>query len=73
MRQLVLNIPDNKYFPFLKYLKSKFSDIQIKENHTKVDNEVWEEGSAYETMLLSEESLAKDWLSEEDGKWDDVL
>lgn len=73
MRQLVLNIPDNKYFPFLKYLRSKFSDIQIKENHTKVNNEVWEEESAYETMLLSEENLAKDWLSpEEDEAWKDL-
>jgi hypothetical protein len=35
--------------------------------------EVIEEDSTYETMLLSEKNLAKDWLSDEDNRWDEVL
>ena len=61
MKQVVLNIPDNKYLAFINHVKSKFTYIQI------------EEDSTYETMLLSEKSLAEDWLSDEDNKWDEVL
>ena len=72
MKQVVLNIPDNKYLDFINHLKSKFADIQIKENKTK-DINLIEEDSFYETMLLSEKSLAEDWLSGEDERWDEVL
>lgn len=40
---------------------------------SKVRENIFEEGSTYETMLLSEKSLAKDWLSNEDNRWDEVL
>ena len=72
MKQVVLNIPDNKYLAFISHIKSKFADIQIKEKKSKT-KEVIEEDSTYETMLLSEKSLAKDWLSDEDNRWDEVL
>ncbi len=72
MKQVVLNIPDNKYLDFLSFMKKKFADIQIKERKS-VTNEVMEEDSSYEIMLLSEKSLAEDWLSEEDDRWDEVL
>jgi len=72
MKQVVLNIPDNKYIAFINHVKSKFADIQIKEKKSKI-KEVVKEDSAYETMLLSEKSLAEDWLSDEDNRWDKVL
>ena len=72
MKQVVLKIPDDKYLAFLKFIRSKFSDIQIKEENLN-KGEVNEDESSYETMLLSEKSLAEDWLSDEDSKWDEVL
>ncbi len=68
MKQVILNIPDNKYLAFIKHVRSKFTDIQIFKTI-----EVIEEDSTYETMLLSEKSLAEDWLSDEDNRWDEVL
>lgn len=72
MKQVILNIPDNKYLAFINLIKSKFTDIQIKEKKSKY-KDLTEEDSTYETMLLSEKSLAEDWLSEEDNRWDEVL
>ncbi|MFP4026140.1 MAG: hypothetical protein ACLFVR_16585 [Thiohalospira sp.] len=72
MKQVVLNIPDNKYLAFISHVKSKFSDIQIKEKKSNT-KDITEEDSTYETMLLSEKSLAEDWLSDEDNRWDEVL
>jgi len=74
MKQIVLNIPDNKYLAFIEHIKNRFADIQIKEKKstTKTKKEI-DEDSAWGTMLLSEKSLAKDWLSEEDNRWDEVL
>lgn len=73
MRQIVLNIPDNKYLAFIKHIKSKFADIQIKEKKLKVNEDMIKEDSDYEFMVLSEKSLAEDWLSDEDKRWDNVL
>lgn len=73
MKQLIINIPDNKYLAFLDHIKSKFSDIKIEEKKSAFTEEVAEEESVYEIMILSEKSLAKDWLSEEDNRWDEVL
>lgn len=72
MKQLILNIPDHKYTAFINFLKSKFSDIQIKSTYNQT-SEAKEEESLYEVSLLSEKSLAEDWLSEEDNRWDEVL
>ncbi len=72
MRQVILNIPDNKYLAFINMVKNKFTDIQIKEKRSQT-KEVFNEDNAYETMLLSEKSLAEDWFSEEDNRWDEVL
>lgn len=72
MKQLILNIPDHKYTAFINFLKSKFSDIQIKSTYNKT-SEVQEDQGLYEVSLLSEKSLAEDWLSEEDNRWDEVL
>jgi predicted transport protein len=68
-----LNIPDNKYLAFIKHIKSKFADIQIKEKKLKVNEDMIKEDSDYEIMVLSEKSLAEDWLSDEDKRWDNVL
>lgn len=73
MRQIVLNIPDNKYLAFIKHIKSKFADIQIKVKKSKVNEDMIKEDSDYEIMVLSEKSLAEDWLSDEDKRWDNVL
>lgn len=72
MKQVILNIPDNKYLAFINHIKSKFAYIQIKEKKNKTKDGI-EEDSIYETMLLSEKSLAEDWLSDEDNRWDEVL
>ena len=73
MKQVILNIPDNKYLAFISHVKSQFADIQIREKKVKTKENIIEEDSTFETMLLSENSLAKDWLSEEDNRWDEVL
>lgn len=39
----------------------------------KLNKKEIEEDSTCETMLLSEKSLAEDWLSDEDNRWDEVL
>ncbi len=73
MKQLILNIPDSLYNTVLKLLKSRFSDIQIKEETTENTNIISDVEGAYETMLLSEDTLSKDWLSkEEDEAWKDL-
>ncbi|MFO7977510.1 MAG: hypothetical protein R6U64_02510 [Bacteroidales bacterium] len=72
MKQVTLNIPDNKYRDFINHIRNKFSDILIEEKQSD-SIEVAEEDNPYATMLLSEKSLAEDWLSEEDNRWDDVL
>lgn len=72
MKQVTLNIPDEEYIAFLSHIKSKFSDIQIKEKKAISDQLIGED-STFETMLLSEEGLAEDWLSDEDNRWDEVL
>ena len=73
MRQVVVNVPDNKYLAFIKHIKSKFTDVQIKEKKSKVKEDLIIDDSDYEIMLLSEKSLAEDWLSDEDNRWDNVL
>jgi len=72
MKQIIINIPNNKYHAFIKHIKSKFTDIQIEEKKTNIENMV-EEDSTYNTLLLSEKSLAEEWLSEEDNRWDEIL
>lgn len=72
MKQVVLNIPDNKYIAFINHIKSKFSDIQIKEKESNA-KDLSEVDSSFDLMLLSENSLAKDWLlPEEDEAWKDL-
>lgn len=71
MKQVIINIPDNKYLEFINHIKSRFTDIQIEVSNTKRD--YIEDDSTYENMLLSEKSLEEDWLSDEDNRWDEVL
>ena len=73
MKQVVLNIPDKEYLAFIQHIKSKFTDIQIEEKDSKNKEQVAEEDSTYETMLFSEKSLAQDWLSDEDNRWNEVF
>ena len=73
MKQVIITIPDNKYLAFLKHVKTKFSDIQITEKKRSQKKDMVEEDSFSETMLLFERSLAEDWLSDEDNRWDEVL
>jgi hypothetical protein len=72
MKQVVLNIPDNKYLDFIKHMRNKFAYIQIKEKK-QITNELFEEEGTYDTLPLSEKSLEEDWLTEEDCRWDEVL
>lgn len=71
MKQVIINIPDNKYLAFINHIKSRFTDIQIEDSNTKRD--YIEDDSTYDNMLLSEKSLEEDWLSDEDNRWDEVL
>lgn len=73
MKQVVISIPDNKYRAFISHLKSQFADIQIIEKKSKAEESLIGEDDSYEAMLLSESSLAEDWLSDEDNRWDKVL
>ena len=72
MKQIILNIPENKYPEILKRLKNEFSDIEIRES--LLDRNIAnEEQSNYDIQVLSEKSLAEEWLSDEDNRWDEVL
>ena len=73
MKQITLYIPDNQYHALIQYIKNKFTNVRITEEKSKPIEEVAEEDSVYETLLLSEKTLAEDWLSEEDNRWDEVL
>ena len=73
MRQVVINIPENRYLAFINHIKSKLADIQIKEKKSKTKEEINTEDTDYEIMLLPKKSLAEDWLSDEDNRWDNVL
>jgi hypothetical protein len=72
MKQIILNIPENKYPEILKRLKHEFSDIEIRESLLE-RNIANEEQSNYDIQVLSEKSLAEEWLSDEDNRWDEVL
>jgi len=72
MIKIILNVPDKEYSRFIDHIKRKFSNIQIKEKNSS-DNSYTEEEITNETSLLSEKSLAEDWLSDEDNRWDEVL
>lgn len=72
MKQIILNIPENKYPEIIKRLKHEFSDIEIRENLPD-KNIANEEQSDYDIQVLSEKSLADEWLSDEDNRWDEVL
>ena len=73
MKQLILKIPNNLYSTILKYLQNNFSSVQIIKSDTNDTNIVAENETSYETMLASENTLAKDWLSkEEDDAWKDL-
>ena len=72
MKEVTIKIPDKKYLAFIKYIKSKFTDIQIEEKNKKY-NELTGDDDTYDNMLLSGKSLAEDWLSNEDNRWDEVL
>jgi hypothetical protein len=56
----------------MDHIKRKFSNIQIKEKKSSHNSYV-EDEITNETSLLSENSLAEDWLSDEDNRWDEVL
>ena len=74
MKEIVLNIPDNKYLAFINLIKSKFTDIQIKERKSAPHKKkMYQKDSTFEMMFLSEKSLAEDWFSDEDNRWDEVL
>ena len=72
MKQIIVDIPDNLYTSFINFIRDKFSGIRITEKESP-ENRVAEKENTYETMLLSEKSLARDWLlPEEDKAWEDL-
>jgi len=73
MKQVVITIPDNKYLAFINHIKSRFADIEIRDRKLKDEESLMEDDNDRGTILLSEKSLAEDWLSDEDNRWDQVL
>ena len=72
MKQIIINIPDADYRSFIKYIKRKFTGIHIEENKSGNKN-AYPDSSSDDVLIFSEKSLAEDWLSDEDNRWDDVL
>ena len=72
MKEVTLNIPEKEYNRFIDHIKREFSNIQIKEKRSS-DNRYPEDEITNEVAVLSEKSLAEDWLSDEDDKWDEIL
>ncbi len=71
MKQIIVDIPDNLYTSFINFIRDKFSGIRITEKESPEN--MAEQESTYETMLLSEKSLARDWLlPEEDNAWENL-
>ena len=74
MKQITIGIPENIYLSFIDHIKRKFANIQIKEHHsTSKSNRIIDYNDSMEISLLSEDSLAEDWLTDEDNRWDKVL
>lgn len=60
---------DKRFFVIEKTLESIKNEEVILKNTTRVD-EGMDKAKSY---MVSEQSLSKDWLSEEDSRWDTVL
>ncbi len=60
---------DKRFFVIEKTLESIKNEGVILKNTTRVD-EGMDKAKSY---MVSEQSLSKDWLSEEDSRWDTVL
>ena len=74
MKQIVINIPENIYSSFIDHIKRKFANIQIKEHQSTLKSKsTIDYNNSMEISLLSEDSLAEDWLTDEDNRWDKVL
>jgi hypothetical protein len=80
MARIVIDIPDHRVAFFMELIKNlgikkvyKLSDKEIKDRQTKVKEYKIDVDNIDETVLLSENSLAEDWLSDEDSRWDEVL
>ncbi len=68
MNEIVITPKTDKDTTFLvKLLKSlkNVGSIEVKQKETSLTSK--------ETHSVSEASLAKDWLSEEDNRWDELL
>lgn len=72
MKELTLSIPEKSYSAFLKLLKNKFSEIQIKNYpNLKVEGDYTQDDK--DLLFFAEQNLAEDWNSDEDKRWDEVL
>jgi len=76
MTNITLSIDDKVYKKMKRYSEIKWSELvrRVIEKHLnqldKVEGILNDEGIL--TMLASEEVLKKDWLNEEDERWDNV-
>ena len=62
MQNIIITTKSKKSVAFLKRLLSKLDDVK--------NIEIIEEKEEVPFVVLSESSLAKEWSSEEDDKWD---
>ncbi len=79
MARIIIDIPDNKVAFMLELVKNlgikKVQTISVNQvqKEKKKSKEYKMEDAEDETLLISERSLAEDWLSAEDNRWDEVL
>ena len=65
---------DKRFFVIEKTLESIKNEEVILKNTNVFDGEIDKtKHQNISSCMVSEQSLAKDWLSEEDSRWDSVL
>jgi hypothetical protein len=65
MKQVFLNIPDQDYPGIINHIQSHYKNIEIEEDF-------YIEFDKLKKLIVSEEELAKEWLTpEEDEAWRD--
>ena len=79
MARIIIDIPDNKLAFVLELLKNlgikkvrTISGDRVRKENKQSEDYI-NKDTEDEILLISEKSLAEDWLSDEDNRWDEVL
>jgi hypothetical protein len=65
--QEIERLPLNKRFLIMELTLRSIKKDEL------IQHVVWDDDNDNSLYMVSETSLAKEWLSQEDNKWDDVL